>query len=184
MEEEFKIINGFEKYEISNLGNVRNIKTGKSLKQQNCQGYKIVNIGKSMKRVHILVGNAFIPNPNNHPIIDHINNDRSDNRIENLRWVNHSQNIQNASKRSDNKSGFRGIHYDKYRKMYRVEITKDKKQYDLGYFILLDDAVKRRIRTANKFFGEYLHKDEKELLEILNRDRWEFKRLINKIKPV
>lgn len=51
------------------------------------------------RRVHKLVANAFLPNPDNLPVIDHINRDKLDNRIINLRWCTHEENNHNSSQR-------------------------------------------------------------------------------------
>lgn len=98
-------IKGYEQlYQISNLGNVKSLnynKTSKEkiLKPNNIKGYLIVGLYKNGKRkfyhVHRLVTEAFLPNPNNKPCIDHINADRTDNRVENLRWVTHKENNDN-----------------------------------------------------------------------------------------
>lgn len=107
MEEEiWKPIKNYEGlYEISNLGRVRSLnynRTGKEeiLKNIECEnGYLIVNLAKFGKyktfKVHRLVAEAFIPNPENKPCIDHINTIREDNRVENLRWVTHEENNNN-----------------------------------------------------------------------------------------
>ena len=60
--------------------------------------------------VHRLVASAFIPNPNNFPQVDHINGNRYDNRVENLRWVTAKQNINNPitlKKHNDKMIGLR-----------------------------------------------------------------------------
>lgn len=102
IEEIWKSIEGYPKYEVSNLGNVRSTKNNKErfLKpQKDKDGYLIVclyknNIRKCCK-IHRLVGQAFIPNPDNKPEIDHINTDRTDNRVENLRFVTPKENRNN-----------------------------------------------------------------------------------------
>jgi len=113
-EELWKPIVGFEGlYEVSNLGRVRSLdravlckdffitKKGK-LKtiMIDKKGYQYVFLSKEgverIYRVHRLVAITFIPNPENKPEIDHINTIKTDNRIENLRWVTSKENAQNA----------------------------------------------------------------------------------------
>lgn len=87
-------------YWVSNLGRVKN-KHGRILTlQSNDAGYLRVCLqinGKSKwYRVSRLVAEAFIPNPENKPEVDHINRNRADNRAENLRWVTRLENMNNS----------------------------------------------------------------------------------------
>jgi len=90
-------------YQISNLGNIKN-KEGLILKQKinKYRGdYKLVILWKysnKMLSVHRLVAKTFIPNPLNKPEVNHIDGDKTNNRIENLEWVTHQENIQHAYK--------------------------------------------------------------------------------------
>jgi len=83
--EEFRKIPGFEKYSVSNLGNVRADKTGRILSQFNHKdGYKFINLQTPTKQtqlVHRLVGYAFIPNPDGKPYIDHIDRNKTNNNL-------------------------------------------------------------------------------------------------------
>jgi hypothetical protein len=98
---EYRKIKDYENYEISENGDVRNIKTGRIMKPFLCQGYyrisliKSKNIKKS-EAIHRLVANAFIPNVENKPIIDHINQNKTDNNISNLRWSTYKENANNV----------------------------------------------------------------------------------------
>ena len=84
--EEFRVIKDFENYEVSNFGRVRNVKTGKILKPYCIRGYCYVDFhNKKTRAVHRLVSFAFISNPNDKPIIDHIDNNPSNNNVCNLR---------------------------------------------------------------------------------------------------
>lgn len=113
--EQWKTINGHPNYEVSNLGNVRNIKKGKNLKaikvitERDKDGnpiyyqYQVVLNGKC-KVVARLVAEAFVDTNGINPdgttfdiskaTVDHINHDSSDNRAENLQWVSLKYNIQ------------------------------------------------------------------------------------------
>lgn len=68
-------------------------------------GYLIVKLNGKLYYKHRIVASQFIDNPNNFTDVDHINHDRTDNRIMNLRWVSHSDNIFN-------RSSYKGIQYE------------------------------------------------------------------------
>ena len=60
-------------------------------------GYIRCNLNQITYYKHIILAKQFIPNPNNLPFVDHINRIRTDNRIDNLRWINQSDNCKNKS---------------------------------------------------------------------------------------
>ena len=86
---------------VSNKGNVVSCKRGAwtPLKgSRSNRGYRQVGAGYhgSTQLVHRLVADTWIPNPNNYREVNHINGDKDDNRVENLEWVTHSQNMSHA----------------------------------------------------------------------------------------
>ena len=93
--ETFIKIEEFNNYSISNLGNVKNDKSGRILKTYTKpSGYKQVQLGRKTipQYIHRLVAKAFIPNDDNKPQVNHKNGYKSDNRVENLEWVTASEN--------------------------------------------------------------------------------------------
>ena len=109
MEEVWKDIEGYEGlYEISNLGNVKSLvdsngvareKILKHIKARN--GYLKVDLCKNKTKkhflVHRLVANAFLPNPQNLPCVNHKDEFRTNNSVENLEWCTHKYNINFGS---------------------------------------------------------------------------------------
>lgn len=102
--EKWKSIIGYEGiYEVSNLGNFRKLLPNglvKNLKSTpNNWGYYTIGLRKDGKvkqyRISRLIAEAFIPNPENKPYVDHIDTDKSNNKVDNLRWVTPSENSNN-----------------------------------------------------------------------------------------
>ena len=86
-------------YEVSQRGDVRH-KSGKVLGSwPNDQGYMIVRLNhpRALLRVHRLVAAAFLPNPEALPVVNHIDSDRANNRVDNLEWCTQKQNLAHAT---------------------------------------------------------------------------------------
>ena len=96
--------------------------------------YSIVILYKNKKRetvyIHRLVGEAFIPNPENKPQIDHIDTIRTNNRVENLRWVTRSENLSNP------------ITNDRMSKVGKKKGQQDVRSKRIGQYTLDGDLIK------------------------------------------
>jgi DNA invertase Pin-like site-specific DNA recombinase len=155
MDETWRDILGYEGlYQISDLGNVRSLdrkkrngKDGKGfyiLKGRvltlvnSKKGYKVVTLYKDgkqkVKEVHRLIAEAFIPNEENKPQVNHINGDKTDNSLNNLEWVTVSENIQHAFDNglvnikniSGEKNSQSKLKYDDVKYIRRVFIKRDR----------------------------------------------------------
>ena len=101
--EEWRAIANYEDiYQVSSVGRVRSVKTGRILKAVLSAGlYPVVGLSKlgvvKVFTVHRLVALSFIPNPENYTEVDHKNRCKTDNKVQNLRWVTRSTNLKNRT---------------------------------------------------------------------------------------
>ena len=112
--EEWKIIKDFPNYQISNFGNVRYIKNKKLRKLYIQDGYYMVTLNRKTIRINIAVAKAFIKIPEElndckNIVIDHIDKNRLNNRIDNLRWLTQSGNIHSHNVNYKDKSYYKTI---------------------------------------------------------------------------
>lgn len=164
--EEYRVIPQYEQYEVSNLGNVRFKPTQLPLKQTlSKDGYKCVclydNKFKSSKhRVHRLVMLAFSENPENKPIVDHIDGNRENNCLTNLRYATVTENNFNKKMYKNNQSNVKGIYHVKSSDKWRAQITINKERLYLGMFETLEEAKQARVVKARELFGNFTNISE------------------------
>lgn len=118
MDEIWKTIEEYPDYMISSMGRVKAINWHRGNKEKEIKPYttykgylrlRLCKNGKAKQfQIHRLVAQAFIPNPENKPYIDHINTDRTDNRVENLRWVTNKENCNNPISKINYSIGNKG----------------------------------------------------------------------------
>lgn len=115
--------------------------------------YLTVSIaGKKYAAHRVIFGiyHGYIPD-----YIDHINGDRYDNRIENLREATPSNNNANTKLRKDNSSGVKGVSFHKASGLWRAEIAVSGKRLQLGYFKSIDDAKNAISSKRTELHGEF-----------------------------
>ena len=104
MSEEWTDIKDYEGlYQVSNFGRVKSSYTNRILKPiKHTTGYLGVNLYKNnvsyTKTIHRLVAQAFIPNPENKPEVNHIDEDKTNNMISNLEWVTSKENVNHGTR--------------------------------------------------------------------------------------
>lgn len=105
---------------------------------------------------HIKMHNLILGNSNVHKLIDHINRDNKDNRKNNLRYANKSQNGMNAKLKSNNKTGVTGVFWNKNTKKYMAYITINNKRINLGSaYLKRKDAIIARLLAEKKYFKNF-----------------------------
>lgn len=117
--ETFVKIDGFENYEVSNLGKVRNIKSGRIIKPRlGKDGYLRHSLYRHDKRIYLLlhriIAIAFIDNPKEKPCINHIDENKLNNDLSNLEWCTIKENIIHGTrtKRASEKRSIKVIQLD------------------------------------------------------------------------
>ena len=162
MKEIWKDVKDYPYYMVSNLGNVLSTRNGKVKMLKQCtrkDGYKMVIIyneqGRLTTTAHKMVYETFnnIKISGYYTHIDHINNDRGDNRLENLQVLSSRENSLKINL-SNKTSKYKGVCWDSHKKRWKACIRINSKQKTLGSF-----------KTEEEAFECYCNK-RKELLEI------------------
>ena len=129
------------------------IKKGSEAGTMTVSGYRTVSINGKQTRSHRLI---YILHFGHAPeIIDHINGDKLDNRIENLRPANDMTNQFNSKLSTKNTSGVKGVVWCKDRNKWKVQIQKNKKTHFFGYFDDINDAEECMKLARSGLHGEY-----------------------------
>lgn len=179
MKEIWKDIEGYEGlYQVSNMGRVKSLMFRNnicSIPRERIMsftirsGYRVIVLRKNRRRksqqVHRLVAKAFIPNPNNLPIVNHKDFNKQNNNVQNLEWCTQKENvkwsIKNMKKRKSKIYSNTGYKYIHHRKMGKgtFQVTVDGKY--IGDYEKLEDAIKirnERILSNKKTKEEFIER--------------------------
>jgi len=156
----YKIFEDYDDYRIYENGDVFNVKKNKLMtKYDDGRGYLFVCIYKNGKqrdiKVSRLMGLLFIDNPENKPTIDHINNDRGDNRLVNLKWATREEQAHNRRLTTKNTSGFKGVYTENRPQGLRwVASLKANGTLRRRYCITKEEAIIKRRELEIEYPGE------------------------------
>ena len=161
--EEWRSVDGFINYQVSNLGRVRNANTGRILKP--CvkgNGYYAVILYKMkkgiQKSIHRLVAEEFIENQHNKPCVDHIDGHCLNNMLTNLRWVTTQENKFNTRGKKPSTSQYKGVCLNattSSQKKWRADIKVNGKHITIGRYYTEIEAAKAYNEYAKEYFGEF-----------------------------
>lgn len=121
-------------------------------------GYRSISINVDGKRQRCLAHrlawvlvHGYFPKTD----VDHIDGNRDNNAIANLRLATRSQNLGNSKRRTHNSSGFKGVHFHKHMKVWRARITFQGKEIFLGHYPSAELAHEAYVVAAKRLFGEF-----------------------------
>jgi len=147
----FEYRDGLLFWKVDRRGNKLQGKQASRLKKSN--GYHEVTISKKKYYAHRVIFMMFHGRwPEQ---IDHIDGDRSNNVLSNLREANNAQNNRNTKLRSTNTSGFKGVFYNKRNHNYNASITVNYKSIHLGCFPTAQDAHEAYKKAALELHGDF-----------------------------
>ena len=161
----FLPVKNYENYFISNFGNVKNNKTNRILKhniRKDC--YKDICLYKNGKckkfLIHRLVAKAFLENLDEKPKVDHIDENKANNNVKNLRWATSKNNSCNRGKTKTNKSGYKGVAFHKPLNKYVAQININGKKKHLGYYETAEEASLAYEVKAKEIHQEFYYKNK------------------------
>ena len=131
------------------------VRQGDKVGSKRPDGYVRVKVQGKLYLAHRII---WAMHNNSDPVnleIDHIDGNRRNNKIENLRTAKHGQNQANSPAYKNNKTGFRGVHWHKQHEKYCATVNLNKKRIHVGLFACPKEAAMAYDMKAKEMFGEF-----------------------------
>jgi hypothetical protein len=156
----WKNIEGYANYMVSDLGFVMNNKTLRILRGLSSgAGYEAVSLFadgvRKREYIHRLVACEFLDNPNNLTEVDHVDRNKCNNSVDNLRWCSRSENCSNRGKKENASSSFKGVTWHKQRQKWQAAISVEGKSKHLGLFESEVQAAVAYNNAAIQYYAEF-----------------------------
>ena len=151
-----KLLHEFFSYKDGNLlwkqRTGRRISVG-DIAGRDCHGYRMIGLFRKQYMAHRLIfmfHHGYFP-----PEVDHIDGNKSNNKIENLRAATHAENLRNQKLRSNSVSGHKNVYWSKREQKWRVGIKSNSKYKHIGYFKDRELAELVAIESSNLYHKEF-----------------------------
>jgi hypothetical protein len=150
LNELFEYRDGEIYYKVSRSRNKAGSKAGTYRNHDNA--YQVIINGKHYltHRIVFMMHHGYLPQ-----FVDHIDRNRSNNKIENLREATHSQNAHNSAIRKDSKTGIKNVSWNKVDKSWKVRIQANNTRITIGQFKDFELAELVAMEARHKYHGEY-----------------------------
>jgi hypothetical protein len=171
LNKEWKIVDEYDNYIVSRKGLIVNDVTGFVLSPFIKNGYAFVQIDGKSNQVHRLVAKTFIENPDNFEQVDHLDRDKLNNMVENLRWCSHADNQRNKTKFATRKgiptvSRFKGVCWNKATQKWKASFTVNGKIQFIGHYDNEIDAARAWNESMYLFYDNFVPNNTGEVVDI------------------
>ena len=175
--EQWLPIEGYEDYEVSNYGRVKSLGNDKTRKEKilkpntNKDGYQLVQLWKDGKpktfQVHRLVAIAFIPNPNNYEQVNHKDENKCNNHVDNLEWCDRKYNCNYGTRNERQSKAMLGKNNSRSKQVIQLTLNNEvvkiwecmhDVERELGFANThISECCRNKLKTSNGFIWRYVN---------------------------